>query len=164
VYLDASFIADVIFSRTRLHSRASALMHRLRTAAGNHESRVFTSTRAIDEVLWIARVFVHERDHGRGTWSGLSRRERDEAWVRYSEEIANLGRILLSPDAPWEILSVTAEDLGLAVSAMESHSLQPADASHYAVACRACDGTIITNDRHFAQISDLQVIRYDSAD
>jgi hypothetical protein len=32
------------------------------------------------------------------------------------------------------------------------------------VACRACDGTIITNDRHFAQISDLKLIRYDSAD
>lgn len=164
IYLDASFIADALFSHTRLHSRASALLRRLRTAVARRDSRVLTSTRAVDEVLWIARLFVYERDHGRGSWAELSPGGRDEAWRRYSEEIANLGRILLSPDAPWEVLPVTAEDLGLALSAMESHALQPADASHYAVACRACDGCIVTNDRHFRQIGDLHVIRYDASD
>lgn len=72
-----------------------------------------------------------------------------------------LGRLLLSPDAPWEVLSVTAEDAGVAVGAIETHGLQPADAFHYAVCRRECESCIITNDRHFRALPELNCVRYD---
>lgn len=118
------------------------------------------SSRVVDEFLWIARVPLFNRDHGLGAWDLLTLREAADAW-RYSEEIAYLGRLLLSPDAPWEVLSVTAEDAGVAVGAIETHGLQPADAFHYAVCRRECESCIITNDRHFRALPELNCVRYD---
>jgi predicted nucleic acid-binding protein len=163
-FLDANFLIALHFHTTDRHPQARALLASLTRQPNGETTRLVVSTRAIDEVLWSARILLHERDHGRGSWAELTPRERDDAWVRYSEEVADLGRILLSPDAPWEVLPVTADHLGIALSAIERHSLQPADASHYAVARRACDGCIVTNDRHFRQISDIEVIGYAVAD
>ncbi|MFO8082573.1 MAG: type II toxin-antitoxin system VapC family toxin [Armatimonadota bacterium] len=163
-FLDSSFIADLLFEDAKFYDSANRLMRRFEASRRQADIRLCVSTRVVDEVLWIARVFLFDGDHGPGSWAALSPRGREEAWISYSEEIADLGRVLLSPDAPWEVLSVTIDDLGLAVSAMQSHSLQPADASHYAVACRNCNGCIVTNDRHFRQISELDVIRYDAGD
>jgi predicted nucleic acid-binding protein len=163
-FLDANFVIAAHFDTVDLHLEARDLLASLRTGPNGEKTTLCMSTRVIDEVLWTARRLFFERDHGPDTWVQLSPRRRSEAWVRYSEEIAHLGRILLSPHAPWDVLSVTSDDLGVAIGAMESHSLQPADASHYAVAMRACDGCIVTNDRHFRGLADLTVIRYDEGD
>jgi len=104
---------------------------------------------------------LFDTEHGQGAWDSGRPQDRADAWLRYSEEIAYLGRLLLAPDAPWEVLSVTAEDAGVALEAIERHGLQPADAFHYAVCRRACDSCIVTNDRHFRGLSELNCIRYD---
>jgi len=64
------------------------------------------------------------------------------------------------PDAPWEVLSVTAEDAGVAIEAIESHALQPADAFLYRICRRACGSCIVTNHRHFRGMRELNCIRY----
>ena len=139
-----------------------ALFQDLRGRDTGSPLRLCISTRVVDELLWIARVFLFEADRGAGAWADVGAAVAAEAWLRYSEEIAHLGRLLLAPDAPWEVLSVTAEDAGMAIEAIERHGLQPADAFHYAVCRRECDSCIVTNDRHFRGLSELNCIRYDA--
>lgn len=49
----------------------------------------------------------------------------------------------------------------MAVAVIETHGLQPADAFHYAVCRRTCRSCIITNDRHFRSLAELNCIHYD---
>jgi len=161
VFLDTSFIIDSIFRAAGPHPAASELLTQLAMGRMEGRIRLCVSTRVIDELLWASRTILLERDRGVRSWGRLTAREASEAWLRYSEEIAHLGRLLLSPDAPWEVLGVTAEDAGMAVGVIETHGLQPADAFHYAVCQRACESCIITNDRHFRALPELNCIRYD---
>ena len=161
-FLDANFVIDAFIDSASLHGAARDLLIELAAHARQGRIRLCLSTRVIDEVLWASRIVLVRRDHGQAAWAGMGADERADAWLRYSEEIAYLGRLLLAPDAPWEVLSVTAEDAGLAIEAIERHGLQPADAFHYAVCRRACDSCIVTNDRHFRGLSELNCIRYDT--
>ena len=161
VLLDSNFIVAFVNDGDRWHESAALMLAslvRLRQAEG---LRLATSTRVLDEVWWKRTQLKVEAEQGRGSWNRLTRSARRTALVSARGLLEGLHADLQRCGV--EILGVPPEsvDLALGFVVREVGGLEPADAFHAAVMRLNGITSIVTNDRDFARVDDVQVIRYD---
>jgi len=159
-FLDTNFLVSCLMKTDRFNRHALAFLHGLLPSVRAGKKRLFVSARVLEEVVWTCWRVLHDREHGRGSFSALSQAQRLASLPSYRGPLKDIVRLLLSHGMPYEIAELSAGDFADGAEIVLEHAIPLPDAMHVAMARRLCDGFIVTNDRHMRALPDVTCITY----
>jgi len=160
VFLDANFILACVFPDEVHHDAAWRLLGEFSEAVRNGAAPPVVSTRVLEEVVWTSCRLLYDREHEPGAFAQLPPTGQFRLLSRQSRPLRQLATRLLSDDAPYRVLPLTADDCSAAFTLATARGIPLPDAMHVAMARRLCGGFIVTNDRHMRALPDVTCITY----
>jgi len=160
VYLDTNFVFSFVVKPSKskkddyqLHRNAERLIKRLVAKKIN----INISLLVLNEIWFILAGYFYDLANGKGAWE--SEANKGSICKKFSsklkiatEKLFKIPRLKLIPTKNHEKI---AKD---ALNNIKNYSLLPADALHISIAQSEKIPCIITNDKHFRQIHDPNLI------
>ena len=150
-YLDPSFLLNIIIEDAVFHEQCVSYKDKLK----KHHTLLFLSNLGLDEIWHVLIKVQAIKDHGpRNIIEFLNK--NPESVMKYSTAVIETTSAIL--EIPYiHLLEISTEQTLDAMRFIRDHGLLPRDAIHVSTAIDANIKNVITTDRSFTRITDINV-------
>lgn len=150
-YIDPSFFLNVLVEEAKFHKECVEFKDKLK----EYHTLLFLSNLGLDEIWYVLIKLQAVKEHGPKRWQKYLNKH-PEVIMTYADLLnKTTSTILEIPNL--HLIEISAEQTLEALSLIKRYGLLPRDAIHLAAAILSDIGNIITTDKAFNVVTDINV-------
>lgn len=150
-YIDPSFLLNILVEKARFHKQCVEYKDRLKS----ERLLLFLSNLGLDEIWYVLIKLQAIKEHGIKGWQKYLNKH-PEAVRKYADLLSKITSTILEiPNL--HLIEISAEQTLEALSLIKRYGLLPRDAIHLAAATLSNIGNIITTDKDFNIVTDINI-------
>lgn len=150
-YIDPSFFLNVLIEEAKFHQQCLEYKDKLKT----QHTLLFLSNLGLDEIWYVLIKLQAIKEHGAKGWQEYLSKH-PQAIMKYADVLHKTTSAILEI-TNLHLIEISAEQTLEALTFIKRYGLLPRDAIHLAATALSDIGNLITTDKAFNAVTDINV-------